>query len=114
MKTEKPRPFNRRAFVMLVVAVSGVGLPLSGLANHLLQADPIGFHRHAWMAAHWGLGIIFTVFAAWHAVQNRRMLIRYLRQSAGRLPVIRRELALALALVCIPILLLMAHAFIAH
>jgi len=60
MKKEKQRNFNIRAFVAIVSAMSVSGLSLSGIANHILHNDPITFNRHAWMAAHWFLGIIFV------------------------------------------------------
>ena len=74
-----------RRFVVLTAIVTGLGLPFSGLANHLLQMDPIfSVARHAWMSAHTMLGILFTLSVVSHAVFNRRMLLAYVRGQAAR------------------------------
>ena len=113
MKTEKQSNFNIRAFVAIVAAISVSGLSLSGVANHIMQNDPITFHRHAWMAAHWFLGISFIFFAALHAVLNRRALIRHIKGVSSGVPAFSRELILAGAMVSAPFFLAIMHAVIA-
>lgn len=77
--------FNLRGFIILTAAVSGLGLPLTGLANHLCQAQPlISFSRHAWMSVHTILGVLFTVSTVLHAILNRRVLFNYVRGRAAR------------------------------
>lgn len=100
--------FNQRAFVSLVTGLCAVGLPVTGVANHQLQFAPMTSARHAWMAAHNSLGVIFVVFLAWHLVLNRRALVAYLRQSGRGVP--GRELRYALAVVCVTTALVVGHA----
>jgi hypothetical protein len=114
METRTGKPLNQRAFVALIATISGAGLPLTGLANHLLQTEPITLPRHAWMAAHDALGIIFTVFAVWHVILNRRALMKHAKGLAGRLPALSREAVLAVALVGILLFLAVGHTFIAR
>lgn len=73
----------------MMALFSGIGLPLSGLANHLLGFDPLTVQRHAWMAAHNVMGVTFAVFAGWHIALNRRTLANYFRSAVLQLP--RRE-----------------------
>jgi hypothetical protein len=108
------KPFSRRAFVALMAAVSGSALPLTGLAVHLLHGGPAGPGRHAWMAAHWGLGIIFSVFTVWHVSLNRRPFFKYARGLTGNLPALSRELLTALAVTGAIVLGLVLHAGLAH
>lgn len=101
--------FNKRAFVAAMAVFSGLGLPLTGLANHLLGFAPLTTGRHAWMAAHNVMGILFAVFVTWHIVLNRRMLAHHLRQAAA----MSREAGLAVAITGALLVLAVAHAFIA-
>ncbi len=114
MKKEKQKNFNKQAFVALAAVISGIGLPLSGIANHILQSNPIGLHRHAWMAAHWSLGFIFVVFVLLHAVLNRRALLKHLKGITGKFFGFSREFILAGVLVGIPFFLAVLHAFAAN
>jgi hypothetical protein len=99
VKPEAKKPFNRRAFAALAACVSGLGLPVTGYMNHLYQFSPMTPARHAWMMAHNLLGVLFVIFALWHAVLNRRALAGYLRGGMKRLRGISREAALAFLLV---------------
>ena len=86
MKNTKRKLFNLRGFVILTASVTGLGLPITGLANHLNQMEPIiSFSRHAWMSAHTILGVLFMVAAVSHAILNRRMLVNYVRGHAALL-----------------------------
>jgi len=88
-----------------MTAISGLGLPPTGIAVHVFRHGPLTAQGHAWIAAHIVLGSIFTVFAVWHVVLNRRALLNHLQgQAAGR-PGISREVALAAALVCFALVL---------
>ena len=42
--------FNRRAFVAVGMSVTGLALPISGYANHVLQFDGLTVARHAWVS----------------------------------------------------------------
>ncbi len=55
----KPRTFNYRAFVALIVAITGGALPLTAVLGH-------GHHSpssHALIGAHGALGLVFVIFA---------------------------------------------------
>ncbi len=106
MKITAKKSFNPRAFVALTAAVAGLGLPVTGLANHLLQHGSMGMERHAWMSAHNALGILFVVFALWHAFLNRRLLLNHMRGLAGRQPGISGEAVCAVVLVGVAFFLL--------
>ena len=111
MHDPERRPFNARAFVALMAAITGIGLPLTGLANHLCQAHPITPSYHAWMSAHNSLGTLFFVSAIWHAVLNRRALVRYLRGVRSRLSGSSREAIYAVALVAVVLFVALAHVY---
>ena len=111
MQNRERKPFNGRAFVALTGALSGIGLPLTGLGNHLCQAHPITYSYHAWMSAHNSLGILFFVSAIWHAVLNRRVLVNYLRGARLRLSGGSREAIYAVALVAVVLFVALAHLY---
>ena len=111
MKTETKKQFNRRAFVALVATMSGLGLPVTGLMNHLHQTEPATLVRHVWMSAHNSLGIIFVVFAVWHAVLNRRALLSHLRGAVAQVPRLTREAIVAVMLVVALVGIVVSHAF---
>jgi hypothetical protein len=111
MKDSGRKSFNLRGFAILTATVTGLGLPITGLANHLHQMQPmVSFSRHAWMAAHTLLGILFTVSAVSHAILNRRILLNYLRGHTAR-PGIGREAAGAIILVALTLMFAVGHAF---
>lgn len=106
------RGFDRRAFVATLLTVTGLGLPVTGVANHLYQSAPMHFGRHTWMAAHNAFGLLFLVFATWHVVLNRRRLVQYL---CGLVPDPRppsRETLCAVGLVGVVLTLFIGHAFV--
>lgn len=107
------RKFNTRAFVALMIAFSGLGLPVTGVANHVYGFLPLTVARHAWMSAHGILGLLFVVFSIWHIVLNRRALWKYIKGMAARVPVFSREATLAGAVVALFLFLFVGHAFIA-
>ncbi len=109
---QSPRRFNPRAFVSSMIVFTAAGLPVTGLANHVLQAEPFSTARHAWMGAHNSLGVLFVVFAAWHVVLNRRALAGYLRAAAPRVPGGGREVFCALLLLTVTTALVVAHALV--
>lgn len=103
--------FNLRSFVTLTATVTGIGLPISGLANHLHQMDSmLSFSRHAWMATHNTLGVLFLLSIALHAIFNRRMFLNYLRGHAGR-SMVGREAVCAVVLVAAVLVFAVGHVF---
>jgi hypothetical protein len=110
MKDTGKRSFNLRGFVVLTATVSGLGLPISGLATHMHQMDSLfSASRHAWMSVHTLLGILFMVFTIWHAILNRRVLMKHLRGCAGDSR-LGREAVGALVLVAVLLFLAVGHA----
>lgn len=105
------RKFNARAFAALMIAFSGLGLPVTGVANHFYGSAALSFARHAWMSAHNALGLLFVAFAIWHIVLNRRALWNHLKSAAARVSPVSREALLAGAVVAAVLLLFVGHAF---
>lgn len=105
----KTKKFNTRAFVALMIGLCGIGLPLTGLANHAYAFSWKAAH-HAWMSVHNVLGILFLVFAAWHALLNRRAFGKYVRGTVSQLRGMSRELVLAGGLVSFTMLIAIGHA----
>ncbi len=111
MKTTEKRSFNLRGFIVLTATVTGLGLPITGWANHLHRMEPwISSSQHAWMAAHNVLGILFLVSAVAHAVLNRRILFKYIRGHAACRRV-GREAVGAVLLVAVLMFVAVGHAF---
>jgi hypothetical protein len=103
--------FNLRGFLILTATVAGLGLPITGLANHMHQMDSmLSFSRHAWMAAHNVLGVLFMAATVSHAILNRRLLLNYVRGHAAR-PGIGREAVGAVILVAVMLFIAVGHAF---
>lgn len=111
MRNTKRKLFNLRAFLVLTATVSGLGLPITGLANHLHQTEPmISFARHAWMSAHNFLGVVFMAATVSHAILNRRILLNYIQGHSAR-PGITREAVCSIILVAIMLFVAVGHAF---
>jgi hypothetical protein len=108
---ESQKRFNRRAFITLTAVISGLGLPVTGLMNHIYGMEPLTLRRHAWMSAHNSLAIVFTVAAVWHVVFNRKALFRYIRVAASDIPRFSRETIYAAAIVTIMLLIAVGHTF---
>ncbi len=107
------RPFNYRAFWSLLLAVTVVGLPWTGIENHLHGFDGITLERHAWMSAHNILALLFVIAVVAHVVMNGRALLRYARGVAARVLPLSREAAVALALAGGLLFLAVGHAQVA-
>lgn len=103
------KSFNSRAFVVVAAGVAGLGLPLTGFANHLLQMDFMTQRRHAWMSAHNSLGLVFVVFTAWHVILNRRVFVNYVKGAASRWRHISREVLWAAGLVAFVVIVAVGH-----
>ena len=82
MSTTAETHWNQRRFVAVAVALSGLALPATGLADHLSSqaGDPA-----SWSLVHTTLGAVFVAFAAWHCCLNRRALLTYVRGAARKL-----------------------------
>jgi hypothetical protein len=113
MKSEETtRRVSARAFVALMIGLSGLGLPVTGVAIHIYEESRLSVEHHAWMSAHNLLGALCTVFSIWHVVLNRRALLTHVKSVAGRLPAVSREAILAVTVVALALMLLVGHAFL--
>jgi len=108
---EKKSPFNYRAFTAIGALVSGLGLPFTGYLVHVYQGASFHGPRHLWMSAHSTLGVLFTAFAVWHVILNRKALWRYLKDSTQTARSTRKEALLALSIVGVLFTLVVSHAF---
>lgn len=109
MEITAERHWSQRRFVALAAALSGLALPLTGLADHLAgeAGDPA-----SWSIVHTSLGIVFVVCATWHCVLNRRALLKYVRGAFASRVLVGREALVAAALVGGVLTLTVLHAVV--
>ncbi len=106
------KKFNVRAFVAVIIGLSGLGLLVTGVANHVYGFSPLSVQRHAWMSAHNTLGLLFVAFSICHVVLNRRPLWNYVNDAALRAPSISREAIVAGLVVACALGAFVGHAFL--
>jgi len=108
----RERRWNQRAFVVTGALLSGLTLPIMGLADHAAGGPGGAAAAAGWSIVHTSLGVLFASFCIWHAALNRRALARYLRAKipGGALPT--REVLVALALIGGVLALTVAHALV--
>lgn len=111
--TVKKEKLNHRALVTSLIVFSGLGLPITGIVNHFYGFSMLTVERHAWMAAHNVLGLLFAVFSVWHVVLNRRAIRKYLAINLKRVPTVSREAIFAGSFVAFALLVFVGHAFYA-
>jgi Flp pilus assembly protein TadB len=81
--TAAGRRWNQRAFVALAATAAGLAVVVS-----------VG-----WIVVHVAMGVLLVVFCTWHAVLNRRALLRYLKGKDSRHALPAREAIAAFAMV---------------
>jgi hypothetical protein len=79
------RRFNRRAFVTIGATVTGLVLPVTGFADHMLLDSPGGAGFNAGSVTHWTCALLFTGFATWHVVLNWKAYRRHIAEVSGGL-----------------------------
>jgi len=109
---ERSGAFGFRTFVTLVIAVTGVSLPVSGIANHVTGFEPLTATRHVWLAVHNGLRMLFVVFSVWHIALNFRALGGHAQRAARRVFPPSREVLLAVAVASFTLLVSVGHVFL--
>lgn len=79
------RRLNRRALVTIAATVTGLALPVSGVADHLIlnSNSAAGFNWGS--VTHWTCALLFTVFITWHVVLNRKAYRRHIAEVSGGL-----------------------------
>ncbi len=112
MKYEKTfNVFDSRAFVAIMISLSGLSLPITGYVCHLYGFHPLSLSRHAWMSAHNAFGFLFAAFVLWHVALNRKARLNHVKSSTLKIPKLRRELLVATLAVALTLLLAVGHAF---
>jgi hypothetical protein len=76
---------NRRATAAIALTVTGLALPVSGFADHLLLDSHPGAGFNAGSVTHWTCGLLFIVFATWHVTLNRTAYRRHIAEVSGGL-----------------------------
>lgn len=100
--------FKGGSFAAALTVVSGLGLPVTGVANHLLQGEPLHGPRHVRMGAHNALGLVFLAACFWLVALNRRALAGHFRPTGRVVP--RPEFAAAVLLVAFVVFVGAGHA----
>ena len=106
---DKRNGLKPRAFATMMILFTGIGLPVTGIANHLYGLSFLTPARHAWMAAHNVLGLLFVVFSVWHVYLNRHALARHLKAAGEQARGMSREALLAGLAVAAVLLLSVGH-----
>jgi hypothetical protein len=88
---------NKRSFVSCGMFISCLGLPFSGLMNHLFVNSAFTIQKHVWMSVHSVLAVLFIFFAAFHISYNWKSLVKYLESYSVR--IFSKELVLASVLI---------------
>ncbi len=114
MTETTPKRFSFRAFWSLLLAATMIGLPWTGIENHLHGFEGLTMARHAWMAAHNVLALLFVVAIVAHLVLNGRALLRHARGLAARVLPLSREALVALVLTAGLVFLSVGHARLAE
>lgn len=79
------RRINRRAFVAIGATVTGLALPVTGFADHVLLNSPAGAGFNAGSVTHWTCALLFTAFVTWHVALNRQAYRRHIAEVSGGL-----------------------------
>ena len=108
-KISKKRSFNKRAFASMVMLITGIILPISGIKNHNLQLEPMTSERHFWMSVHNMSGLLFIIFAILHISYNWRTLLHYVTKL--KKISLSKEMVAAFVLVVFVVGLFSLHAF---
>ncbi len=109
MEASDKNKFNKRAFISTGLFISALGLPLSGIINHVFQFDPMTVERHFWMSVHNVSAVLTTIFFLFHLANNRGAIVKYIRKTKEAR--ISREAAAAMILVVFFVGLISSHAF---
>ena len=76
---------NRRATAAIALTVTGLALPVSGFADHLLLDSHPGAGFNAGSVTHWTCALLFTGFVTWHVMLNRTAYRRHIAEVSGGL-----------------------------
>ena len=79
------RRLNRRALVAIGATVTGLALPVTGVADHVLLNSTGGAGFNAGSVTHWTCALLFIGFVTWHVVLNRKAYRRHIAEVSGGL-----------------------------
>ena len=79
------RRFDRRAVVAVGATVTGLALPVSGFADHLLLDSHPSAGFNVGSVTHWTCALLFTGFVTWHVLLNRTAYRRHIAEVSGGL-----------------------------
>ena len=105
---ETRKKFNTRAFISTGMFISFIGLPFSGIKNHILGFEGLTIQRHLWMSVHNVLGFFFLVFSVWHIILNRKPLMNSIKKVSDI--IISKEAIYAVSLILFFLTLFILHA----
>ena len=108
-KMETTNKFNKRAFVSAGMFICMIGLPISGLMNHVYGFERLTVTRHLWMSVHNLLGIFFVGFSIWHIKLNWKPLSNSIKKAADMF--LTKEALYAVLLVGFFLALFIMHSF---
>ena len=84
-RENRGRRLNQRALAAIAATMTGLALPVSGLADHLiLDSNPAAGGNVA-CVIHWTCGLLFIVFVTWHVIINRKAYRRHIAEVSGGL-----------------------------
>ena len=109
---EKNKSFiNQRAFVSIMLGLTGIWLLISALLLHASSEHRIGICRHICFHLHVFPGILFLMLLTWHIVLNRRPLFKYIKSGASASRSISREAGLAVAVSAALFIMMVIYSF---
>jgi len=74
---------DSRTAMILGATGTGLALPITGLAVHVLRESASGRGLRVWSVGHRVCGALFTAFVLGHIVINRRAFYRHLEQATA-------------------------------
>jgi thiosulfate reductase cytochrome b subunit len=77
------RRLDRRALVAIAVTVTGLALPVTGVADHLVLDSHPAAGGNAASVLHWTCAVLFICFVTWHVALNWKAYRRHLAEVSG-------------------------------
>ncbi len=84
-RQHKGRRLDRRAFVAIAATVTGLALPVTGFADHVLLDSHPGAGFNAGSVTHWTCALLFVGFVTWHVALNWKAYRRHVAEVSGGL-----------------------------
>ena len=65
--------------------MTGLALPVTGFADHVLLNSPAGDGFNAGSVTHWTCALLFSGFVTWHVALNWKAYRRHIAEVSGGL-----------------------------